>query len=120
MNTNLSKRLAATCRWTGRILGSFFVLVLLAFAIGEGMPNPLSQPLHVQLGFLGLGLLMVGLLAGWRWDLAGGLISLAGWVLFVVAAMRGRPNSFVLILALPPFLLLASALFSHRNERLAA
>lgn len=113
MNQKLSKLLAALCRWAARILGSLVVLTVLGFAVGEGMPNPFTQPVPVQLGFLGLGLLMAGILAGWRWDLVPALVSLGGWALFVLAVMRRGPNGFVLFLALPAVLLLVSALFKR-------
>jgi len=39
------------------------VLLIVAIAVGEGMPDPFTQPVPVQLGFLGLALVMAGILA---------------------------------------------------------
>ena len=116
MNPTTSKWLAPLCRWTARILGAVFVVFIVTIAIGEGMPNPFTQPALIQLGFLGLGIVMAGILAGWRWDLAPAIISLAGWCLFVlsVAMSRKGPNPFVIALALPGLLLLASARLRRR------
>ena len=78
-----SRLLTSVCRWMARILGSLVVVFVVIIAIGEGMPNPFAQPAMVQVGFLALTMIMMGILAGWRWELAGGVISLAGWCLFV-------------------------------------
>ena len=118
MNRNLSKRLAAICRWTGRILGTLLVLLIVAIAVGEGIPNPFTQPVPVQLGFLGLALVMAGILAGWRWDVAPALVSLAGWCLFFFAVVyppRGH-SGFIFTLALPAVLLFVSALLKRHSE----
>jgi len=107
MKQNLSQWLAGLCRWAARILGTLLVLVVVAIAVGEGMPNPFTQPVPVQLGFLGLALVMGGILAAWRWEVAPALLSLACWCLFVLAVMRPPrgPNVFVSLLALPAILL---------------
>jgi len=116
---NTPRLLAAVCRWTARILGTLLVLIIVLIAIGEGMPNPFTQPISVQIGFLGLALVMIGILGGWRWELAGGILSLVGWGLFVVAVMhppRGL-NWFVSALALPGLLYVAGALLRRYGER---
>src|ERR1039457_4716573 len=43
MQINASKIIAATCRWTARVLGVVFVVSVITLAIGEGMPNPLDR-----------------------------------------------------------------------------
>lgn len=116
---NTTKSWAAPCRWTARILGTLEVLIIVLFAIGEGMPNPFAQPMAVQVGFLALGLVMMGILGAWRWELAGGIVSLLGWSLFVLAVMhspRGL-NWFVSALALPGALYVAGALLRRYDER---
>ena len=65
---NTGKISAAACRWTARIVGALLVLMVIAIAIGEGMPNPFTQPFDVQLGFFALALIVLGILVGWRWD----------------------------------------------------
>jgi len=116
---NTTRLSAAACRWTARILGALLVLIIVIIAIGEGMPNPLTQPVAVQVGFLALALVMIGILGGWRWELAGGTLSLFGWGLFVVAVMhppRGL-NWFVGALALPGLLYVAAALLRRYDDR---
>ena len=101
--------MAALCRWTARVIGTLLVLLIVVIGIGEGMPNPFTQPPAVQAGFLALALLMIGILAGWRWELAGGVISMAGWCLFL-ASVKCRLTCFVWALALPGVLYVISAL----------
>ncbi len=116
---NTTALLAVACRWTARILGTLLTLMILLIAVGEGMPNPFTQPMSVQVGFLALALVMIGILAGWRWELAGGVVSLVGWGLFVVAVMhppRGL-NWFVSALALPGILYLAGAILRHCEHK---
>ena len=119
MKMNTPKWLATLCRWTARILGILLLSLIVLLAIGEGMPNPLTQPLEVQVGFLALGLLLIGILAGWRWELAGGLMSLAGWFIFVLGVCKPQRgiNSFIFALALPGALYLTSALSRRYFEK---
>ena len=106
------------CRWTARILGTLLVLLVVAIAVGEGMPNPFTQPVPIQLGFLGLTLVMAGILAGWRWDVTPAIVSLAGWCLFYFAVVYPpiRHYAFIFALALPAVLLLLSALLKRHSE----
>ena len=119
MNQNASELMAGICRWSARILGSLLLLVVLVIAVGEGVPNPLAQPLPVQLGFLGLALLVGGILVGWRWELPGGIISFTGWCVFVLAVMhpKTRINVFVWLLAAPSLLYLAASLLSRDRRQ---
>lgn len=109
---------AGVCRWTARILGTLLVILVLVIAIGEGVPNPFAFPLNIQLGFLALAMIVIGILAGWRWELSGGLLATAGWCLFVgsVAGAKG-PNLFFCLLALPGILYLASAGLRRHSKR---
>jgi hypothetical protein len=117
MSINASRIIAATCRWTARVLGVVFVGLLITLAIGEGMPNPFTQPLGVQMGFLALGILLAGMLAGWIWELAGGILSLAGWLGFVVVVVSLRHmTGFVVIMALPGLFYLASVYLRWRTR----
>lgn len=102
--------MATVCRWTARIFGGVLVALVIVIAIGEGMPNPFTQPFNVQIGFLALAILLMGILAGWRWELAGGLLATAGWCLFVGSVVGARGlNAFICLLALPGVLYLLSA-----------
>jgi hypothetical protein len=113
-----NKLLAAMFRWTGRILGVLLVVSVVIIAIGEGMPNPFTQPLEVLIGFLALALIIVGTLAGWRWEFFGGVLSLAGWCLFFASVIQLKHLTwFVAVLALPGLLYLLSALLRRHDQR---
>jgi hypothetical protein len=106
------KHLTTVCRWTARLLGLLLVSVVVLIAVGQGIPNLFTQPVPVQLGFLALAFILGGILAGWRWELSGCLLSVSGWLLFVAVAVGSlnRLNGFVLAFALPGVLYLLSAL----------
>ena len=115
---NTGKISAAACRWTARLLGALLVIMIIVIAIGEGMPNPFTQPFDVQIGFLALALIVLGILAGWRWELFGGILATAGWCLFVGSVVGVKKmNLFISLLALPGVLYQLSALLRRHDKR---
>lgn len=109
--------LGAACRWTARILGTLLVVCIIAIAIGEGMPNPFTKPFAVQIGFLALALILMGIMAGWRWELSGGILATTGWCLFVGSVVGfAKLNWFISLLALPGILYLVSAGLRRHNN----
>jgi hypothetical protein len=110
------------CRWTGRILGIVLVLFIVVLfvanvAVGQGPPNPFTQPLSFWFHgpLIGILLIVVGTLMGWRWEFLGGLTAVIGLSLVVVSqkyGVRGMP----LFLGLPGILYLVSAAL-RRHER---
>jgi hypothetical protein len=111
------------CRWTGRVLGviliSFLVFFFFAYAAaGRGFPNPFTQPISLWFHgpLIGIILIVVGTLVGWRWEFAGGLTALIGvsWVLVSQKyGVRGMP----LFLGLPGILYLVSAALRRLERR---
>ena len=111
---------AVACRWTARVAGTLMIISAVVIAIGEGIPNPFTQPPVVQIGFLALAMILIGILAGWRWELAGGVLSLASWCLFVGSVVGlTRLNVFISLLALPGILYLISAWLRRPSQRQA-
>ena len=114
--TRERKQIAALCRWTARIGGTVLVAVLLPFAI-EYRSDLLTEPAGVQFFFLGTGIVMIGILVGWLRELAGGLISLAGFCLgFAALYSAVGLNVYYLALALPGVLYIASARLRRINQ----
>lgn len=112
-----NKLLAGACRWAARIFGAFMVFSTVFIAVGEGMPNPFTQTLLVQVMFLALALLLIGILAAWRWEFAGSITSLAGWCVFIIGlaiSPRGL-TVFAVVLAVPGVLHLTSALLRRQT-----
>jgi len=116
---NTLKNGAVVCRWTARIVGALLFLITISIAIGQGIPNPFTEPVRVQLGLFALAFILIGILAAWRWELSGGVGSLMGWCLFVlsvITAPRGL-NGFVLALALPGTLYVTSSVLERYYQR---
>ena len=104
------KWLAVACRWIARILGTLLVFGCVFIAIGEGMPNPFTVALPMQVMFLAFALILAGILVAWRWEFAGGVTSLAGWCVFVIGSAISPRGLAVMtvVLAVPALLYLAS------------
>jgi len=112
---------ATVCRWTARIVSALVLGLILVIAIGEHMPisrlatNLVSHPLSTEaLGFAGFSLMMLGLLAGWRWEIAGGIASLVGVAALVEPTIvNGRVTWFFALMAAPGALYIASHRLRH-------
>ncbi len=115
---NMTRILAGLCRWTARIIGTLLVLIIVALAIGEGVPNLLTQAPSVQVGFFALAMTVIGILLGWRWEAVGGAMSLAGYSLFIgdLRCSNSGLTEFIATLGLPGALYLASAILRLDTE----
>jgi hypothetical protein len=82
-------RLASAFAWIARVIGIVWVLFLLAFLIGEGVPPLSKMPVREVLFLAGIGCLFLGLILAWFREGWGGLLSVAGWVL--ISILAGRP-----------------------------
>jgi hypothetical protein len=82
------RNLVTVERWIARILGTLFLLLFVTFAIGEGLPPIWREPPGVQLEFLGMFLVLAGIVAGWRWDGRAAILILAGYGLFYSVERR--------------------------------
>jgi hypothetical protein len=77
-----------------RTMGTALVVLVAAFAIGEGVPNPLHGSMAVNLCHLAMLSMLVGQIVAWRWEGVGGPLILGGFVLFAVVN-RGVPLNIV-------------------------
>jgi hypothetical protein len=91
-------------RWSARLTGLLLVGMVLLFMIGDGPPNVSRQPASVQIEFLGMGLMVVGFIAGWRWEPLGGLLAVIGFAVFLVTelAVNHRPPGGAISLFVVP------------------
>jgi len=105
-------------RWTARIMGALFVLLIVVLAVGEGVPHRFGRgglSLGEVLGFAALIIVVAGMLVAWKWETVGGLLVLGGWTFFVV---YGR-QTFGLIFCWPlvtGLLFLACAWLRRRHQ----
>jgi len=77
-------KISGYLRWVARIAGSLFVLMILVFAVGEGLPAASSLSAAEKTMFIGLAAALAGLLISWRWTLAGCLAVAAGYAVFSI------------------------------------
>lgn len=116
-------RLGAGARWTARVLAAVLVGLVLVIFIGvtlDGGFHPLRlkgvEPL--QMAFFWTA--CVGMVVAWRWELAGGALSLGAMALFFAvefAVRGGLPRGLLLyLMPLPGTLFLLRALISARTE----
>ncbi len=101
-------------RWTARITSAISALIILMFFIGEDYQEGYQPLLHLSpkdsLLMVAFFALWLGLILGWKRELAGGLLTLSGlaafyliYYLFSASFPRGP---FFLIFASPGFLYL--------------
>ncbi len=79
-------------RWTARILGTLLLLLVAAFAIGEGFPNPSKLTTTESLLMVAFVIMLLGIIVAWRWEGTGGALLLVGfasfWAVNIVATLR--------------------------------
>lgn len=112
---NLETRTLPVLRWTARLLsaglflfwGGFFVEHLVEWFV---KPFPATPPAAVWLAQGEHLLLLLGLLALWRWEVTGSLLVLAAALAFFADTAGTRFPLFFGVTALPAVLLLLRAL----------
>jgi hypothetical protein len=117
--TVMVRRLVVVARWVARIWaavlvllwGAFFLEHLAWFADPQHLPPP-RVFLLVGLHFL----MLVGLLAGWKWELAGAVLALATSVPFFAATAGRNSPWFALVTAVPSALWLYCAWQERRGR----
>jgi ribose/xylose/arabinose/galactoside ABC-type transport system permease subunit len=105
-------------RWTVQILSLLFVAFYLYIFIGEALegrsrPNnpPMATRAVVELTIVGVSLL--GLLLAWKWELAGGTVALAA---FVLACLINHRLLVFYPVAIAAILFLACGWFSRPHR----
>ncbi len=74
-------------KWTARILSILLFAFFLVFAVGEGV-HPTNLTTREMMMFLSLFISFAGMIFGWRRELSGGTLTIAGYICFV--AIEGR------------------------------
>jgi hypothetical protein len=75
-------RAAVIGRWLALVLGSLLLLLFLVFFFGEGPPRFNELPTAEKLGFAAVGAMCLGLALAAKWEGAGGLITILGYLAF--------------------------------------
>jgi hypothetical protein len=68
-------------RWTARVVSLLLVLMVLTILVGEGF-HPVGVTGTQAAQFAAFAVVLAGLLAAWRWELAGALAALIGLTSF--------------------------------------
>jgi hypothetical protein len=100
-------------RWAARLLGLAVLGAAALFFIGEGAPRPSELTPREAVLMLFFCTALVGLAAAWKWELAGGLVTVGSLACFLAAEWlwSGRfPRAWAFgVIALPAFLFFLSA-----------
>ena len=80
----MKSKLLTVARWTARVVGTVILALIVTIAVGEGLPNPLNQPLVVNLLSVAMLAMVVGLAVAWKWEGVGGILILGGWAFFAI------------------------------------
>ena len=117
MNGSRTRIAAGVVRAAAGATGLAMFTLVVAFAVGQGLPDPSAMPLPVALEFLFLLVMTAGVLVGWRWEVTGALSTLGALACFnvveVVVNQRFAGPAFLLF-AIPATLYLAGAWIRRR------
>ena len=73
---------ANVLRWTSRIYAALLGGLVIAIAVGEGPPNPFTQPLPVAIELFGMGAVVAGCFLVWKWEGMAAILAIAGMLAF--------------------------------------
>jgi hypothetical protein len=95
MSSNTFALAATGTRWAARALGTFLLLLVLVFTIGEGPPtlsSVRSASFNEALAMLAFLLMLTGLALLWKREGPGGALTLAGFLVFLaISGFRVGP-----------------------------
>jgi hypothetical protein len=75
-----------------RFLAGILFLMIIMFAIGEGLPDPLELKTGELITFISFVIMLSGLAACFKWEGIGGFVILGGYILF--AAINSASITF--------------------------
>jgi hypothetical protein len=84
MDVPAERRVVVISRWTARIIGIVILGLIVALAIGEGVPNPLRGSFREHLLGIGILTMLIGQIVAWRWEGIGSVFILGGLALFAI------------------------------------
>ena len=119
----MTSRVLPIIRWVARIASGLAALLIAVIFIGEGIADGFEPLLHLTIRenamMVAFFIVWLGLLLGWKWELAGGVMTIGGTVAFYLldylfsGTFPGGP--FFFILASPGLLFLYCGLRSGKE-----
>ena len=85
-------------KWAARLLGLLGFAFVLMFILAEGFPPVWKQPPAVQVELGAMVLMLIGLLLGWKRELAGAAFIATGWLIFGIAEKGWPPVPYTAFL----------------------
>ena len=79
---------ATAIRWSARIFGTALAAMVLTIAVGEGPPNPFTQPLPVAIELFGMLAMWIGCIIGWKRQGIAAVLIIAGIMTFHIIEKR--------------------------------
>ena len=98
------------------------LLFVLLHIIGGDVPNPVKMSAAEGLQFLAFATILLGLIAGWKWDGLGGAVAIGGLVLFFAInflASGNFPSGWFIVFTpgIPALLFLTSYVMGKTDSR---
>ncbi len=81
---DIKRPILTVARWIACVVGTAILALIVAFAVGEGLPNPFNQPLDVTLLSVAMLAMVVGFAVAWKWEGVGGILVLSGLAFFAI------------------------------------
>lgn len=105
--------------WLARFLGTLLLVMIAALAVGEGIPNPMKQPLAVRIEMIAMLIQWLGLLIAWKSELFGGTLILFGYASFCAVEWQALRIDFPfgLFLVVGLLYLLSSCIMGTKKHR---
>ena len=71
-----------------RIYGSLLAILVLTITVGEGPPNPFTQPLPVAIELFAMLAMLIGCILGWKWQGIAAILTISGIMAFHIIERR--------------------------------
>jgi len=93
-------------RWIARVLATALFLLIVVFVVGEGPPSMAQLTTQEQMMFGALFVMLLGTLIGWKREVWGGILLVAGFLSFcLVDNLGGRAFQAGVWITFSPFAL---------------
>ena len=75
-------RLIGVVRWLARFISALALIVVFMLALGKELPSLSDLSFSESIKYIGIAIILIGFILAWFKEMAGGILTLAGFVLF--------------------------------------